>query len=185
MDLVCGEEILLDMDGVTVDFYGGTTDRWRQENPNEFFIPTEEIRHFFIREGYPEHLRERITELHCRKGFFLNLPLIPGALEGVKHLLRHWRGVRICTTPIPESLFCIDEKREYILRYFGPRLADSIIFANDKTVIPGRFLIDDRSEIAGMQKPTWEHILFAAPHNRHVVDRPRVDWKDIIKMFPA
>ena len=177
------ERVLCDMDGVVANFYGGVTAAWRKAYPKEFFVPAKDLRHFYIKEAYPERLRERLVELYCRPGLFLNLPLIPGAREGMRRLLRRVGTVQLCTTPIPESLVCMDEKREWTLKHFGPALADSIIFAADKTLHPGRFLIDDRAEIPSAQKPTWEHILFAAPHNRHVTDRTRFTWKTLHENF--
>ena len=56
------ERVLCDMDGVVANFYGGVTAAWRKAYPKEFFVPAKDLRHFYIKEAYPERLRERLVE---------------------------------------------------------------------------------------------------------------------------
>jgi len=49
----------------------------------------------------------------------------------------------------------------------------------DKTTVRGDVLIDDKPKISGSQRPAWQQILFTAPYNTSVNDKPRLDhWKD-------
>ncbi|KAG9465616.1 hypothetical protein GDO78_017993 [Eleutherodactylus coqui] len=59
----------------------------------------------------------------------------------------------------------------------------------DKTVVSADLLIDDRPDIMGAEaNPYWEHILFTACHNRHLLVTPpnrrlqswKEDWKGLL-----
>ena len=45
-----------------------------------------------------------------------------------------------------------------------------------RQLVQGHLLIDDKPLIEGAAKPRWKHILFDAPYNRQVTDRPRITW---------
>jgi len=44
--------------------------------------------------------------------------------------------------------------------------------------VQGDLLIDDKPLIQGAVRPCWKHILFDAPYNRDVADRPRINWSN-------
>ena len=55
---------------------------------------------------------------------------------------------------------------------------------SDKTVVRGDVLIDDKPAITGAHHPVWKQLLFEAPYNRHVTDRPRLTkWSEVETML--
>jgi len=80
-----------------------------------------------------------------RKGFFLELLPIPGALEAVRALLNEdCFDVNICTQPVAESAYCYMEKAQWIWKWF-PELGQKIIMVQNKGLVVGDYLIDDNA----------------------------------------
>ena len=68
---------------------------------------------------------------------------------------------------------------EWIIKHFGAEWAGAITMTTDKTPVRGDILIDDKPLISGAQLPTWRQLLFDAPYNGHVTDKPRLTaWAD-------
>jgi 5'(3')-deoxyribonucleotidase len=77
-------------------------------------------------------------------GFFRNLKPIPGALVGVRQLIRMGFDVQILSQPVAESAHSYQEKVEWIGMYF-PELINKINLTQDKGLFKGDFLIDDNA----------------------------------------
>jgi len=169
--------ILVDMDNTLADFDKGLLENWQRLYPNEYFVPLEERREFHPHKDYPEHLQDKIYALCHSKGFIRNLPPMPGGVAAVKEMLSKGHDVRFCTSHLFEYDYCILEKYQWIEEYFGAPFVDRIILTRDKTLIRGDLLIDDKPEIVGIVKPSWEHIVYDRPHNRDVTDRRRLTWE--------
>lgn len=64
-------------------------------------------------------------------------------------------------------------------------IGSTILFlTNDKTIVKGDILIDDKPEPIGLEKPEWEHIIFDQPYNRYIKDKRRINcfnWKSIFE----
>ncbi|CAN2391799.1 mitochondrial [Pristimantis euphronides] len=97
--------------------------------------------------------------------------------------------VFICTSPIKRYRYCPYEKYAWVEKHFGHEFLEQIILTRDKTVVSADLLIDDRPDIMGAEpNPSWEHILFTACHNRHLLVTPpnrrlqswREDWKGLL-----
>ena len=49
----------------------------------------------------------------------------------------------------------------------------------DKTLCNGAVLVDDRPEVMGSYKNTWEHVLFRQSYNEHVIGKIVMpNWSD-------
>lgn len=190
--------VLVDMDMVLCDFESYFLEKYREKYPDEPFIPLEERSQFYIREQYAtirQDLSLKCREIYCAEGFFVNIPEIPGAVAAVKEMNQIENvEVFICTSPlIGNYRYCVKEKYEWIEKHMGNDWAGKIILTPDKTLINGHLLIDDRPNIKGMiKKPTWEHVLFTACHNKNIVlstKKKRLDswaneqWKTLIEEF--
>ena len=76
-------------------------------------------------------------------GFFRNLPPVPGALDGMAHLLQmKFLDVYIATKYTWRNRICATEKFDWINQYL-PLLNKKIFLVSDKTKLIGDFLIDD------------------------------------------
>ncbi len=80
------------------------------------------------------------------KGFFRNLPLLPGTKEFVDTL---WKmdhlDLRICSQLTSANLDCATEKLECLDEHF-PYLVRKTTLTFDKSQVNGHFLIDDDAE---------------------------------------
>jgi 5'-nucleotidase len=172
--------ILCDMDGVLTDFEGSFYRTWSEKYPDRPLIPYEKRTHFYISNEHREWTDD-INAIVKEEGFFLNLSEIPEAINGLLRLQWAGHSVKICTSPVNNSNYCIQEKLQWVRNHLGRTFEKDLITTSDKTVIYGDFLIDDKPYITGYRKiPSWSQIMFDAPYNRHVKSRFRVgSWLEM------
>lgn len=123
--------------------------------------------------------KEIIEEIMVSDGFYRHLEPIAGAKSALKAALKAGHDVRIVSAPYISNPTCASDKMGWIVRYYGSHWGSRLVLTNDKTVVHGDLLIDDRPEISGSMTPTWQHVVFGNyAYNRHITDRHRlVDWK--------
>lgn len=167
--------ILVDMDGVLCDYTEGLLRRVFHRFPH--LKPYEDAAReaWHTHKAFPKEYRSEIENMRLSPGFFRNLPPIPGAIEGIKALAEH-ADVWICTTPTKIHTNCVPEKYAWVKEHLGQAWVEHIIMTRDKTLVHGSMLIDDKPRIKGARQPAWQHLLFDRPYNRHVRDKPRIDW---------
>ncbi len=175
---------IYDMDGTSVNFSKDLDLKLERVLPPEAFA-TRKIHEYWIEDAFEEKYHNTIYELLCEEGFFLNMEPIPGAIEAIHEMLDEKLRVMICTTPHPESMFCIGEKTAWVKKYLGKEFVKHMIFTQDKTIIHADVLIDDKPEIHGYNKsPSWTHVLFGAVYNQHVDTPHRLNdwtkWREVI-----
>jgi 5'-nucleotidase len=170
--------ILVDQDDTLADFDGHFLKRWRARYADEPFVPVEQRRSFYLRDDYPPQAREKLPTIYCRPGFFRNLPPVPGGVEAVQQMLALGYDVRICTAPIDQYENCVVEKFQWVEQHLGHDFTRRMIVTHDKTLVRGRYLIDDRPDVSGVLAPEWEHIIFDQPYNRHVSGKRRIHWSN-------
>jgi 5'-nucleotidase len=170
--------ILVDMDGVIADFEGGFLDRFRQCHPDLPYIPLNQRNCFYVKEQYPEDIGPLLEEIYLSKGFYLELPPIEGSVEALTELSKKDYDVYICTSPLLKNPYCLQEKYDWIINHLGEDWAKRMVIAKDKTIIQGDILIDDKPDIKGIQKPTWEHIIYSQPYNEQITSKRRITWND-------
>ncbi|MBI4855070.1 MAG: 5'-3'-deoxyribonucleotidase [Acidobacteria bacterium] len=175
--------ILIDQDGPLADFEQGFLNIWQKLFPQETFIPLEERKTFYMRQQYPTHLIEKVDSVYSAPGFFRNLEPTKGAIEAIKSLTAQGHDIRICTSPLSHYENCVLEKFEWVEKYFGRDFTKRIILTKDKTMVRGDLLIDDKPEVKGVFTPTWEHILFDYPYNKHVAEKRRLNWDNWQKII--
>lgn len=85
---------------------------------------------------------------------------------------------RICSSPHMGNPTCEADKREWLSRHLGVDFAERAAIVRDKTAVGGDILIDDKPEVTGAARPSWEHVLYDRPYNRDVRGKRRLTWAD-------
>lgn len=157
--------LLLDMDGPLADFDIHFWERC-QELGYKFDIdhPSEQ-RHRFLTEHIPNRReRAKARGMVNAAGWFSELPITPGAQEGVPQLLEHFE-VWVCTKPLEINPTCLNDKQTWIQKYF-PMLDRRMITAPDKSMIHGDILLDDAPKFKWFNTATWKPVIFDLPFNQ-------------------
>jgi 5'-nucleotidase len=150
--------ILVDMDGVIADLETPIVDMLIEEHPHIERIPLEDRNTFYLDDQYRGVEPDWFWQAMQREGVFRNLPVIDGAQDGIARLVADGHDVYLCTTPVV-SAHCIREKLAWVNEHF-PVLRKNVITTNDKTLVWGHFLIDDKEPVKGKITPFWKHIVF-------------------------
>ena len=169
--------ILIDQDGVLADFEHAFLAAWRERHPDIAPVAYEDRKSFNLLEDYPPELRRKAEAIYTAPGFIRELPPVPGAIEAFEELLALGMDLRICTAPLRQYENCVAEKFQWVERHLGRAATERIVMTRDKTLVRGDLLIDDKPRVEGaVARPSWRHIVYDAPYNRHVADRPRMTW---------
>lgn len=168
--------LLIDQEGCLSNMEQGFYSKWKDIYPEEFCIPPQERTTHMIVDEYPSNLKTKVKSIYHAEGFFSSLDPMPGAVKALREMERLGIDFRICTSPLHHYQNCLVEKYDWIERHFGFEVTKRMILTQDKTLIRGQYLIDDKPEIQGTYQPEWEHILFDAPYNRDILGRKRIDW---------
>lgn len=168
--------ILLDQDNVLAGFDGAVYDEWQRRYPEDPLRPIESRKEFYIDHDHPDHLRPRIEAIYRAPGFFANLQPVEGSQQAVADLIELGVRVTVCTAPLVGYPTCLQEKHDWIERWFGSDLAARMIITRDKTLVRGDILIDDKPAVTGALDPVWEHVIFDQPYNRGVNGQRRLTW---------
>jgi 5'-nucleotidase len=154
--------VLLDMDGVLVDWDAGFR---RAFAPGDSSI--DRSKSYYMEDCVPPELREQALRTMNQPGFFRSLPPMAGAVEAVHALAAAGFSLYVCTSPLPDNRTCCQDKLDWVKEHLGDVIPhERIVMTRDKTLISGDVLIDDKPKVTGTMIPTWEHILFDAPYNR-------------------
>lgn len=172
--------VLVDMDGVLADFDAGIERELAVEHPD--MAPFSSRATFYVRDTYPEH-QEKIEAIHNAEGFFRNLPVIDGAIDGWQKLLDLGYHPRICSSPLLSHLQCTEEKlawlEEHFVPHFGPSVVEEAIITRDKYLCDGIALIDDKPNIKQMDEAVWTHIVYDHSYNVNAASSLRMtNWND-------
>lgn len=120
--------------------------------------------------------RAILNTIQCEPNFFYDLEPIDGAVDAINKMREIGWNVFFCSHPEHTSEYCHNDKNRWVRKYFGDDAAKNLILTQDKTLVRGDVLIDDRSQIPGIAKPEWRHILFTTELNRNrKTDKPRLD----------
>lgn len=174
--------ILIDQDGVLADFERGFYAAWQAGGHPHPALPLEQRRSFYVRDDYPAKLRAEVEAIYTAPGFYRDLPAITGAVDALTALLEQGHDVRICTSPLNQYRNCVPEKFEWVERHLGSQFVSRIIVTKDKTIVRGDVLVDDKPNVTGSFLPSWQHVLFDQPYNRHVggVRMTWANWRDVL-----
>ncbi len=114
------------------------------------------------------------------KGFFRDLPPIPGSQEGLKRLMEHY-DVYI-TTAAMEFRNSFEDKYDWLAEHFPFVHWKNVVFLGDKSVIGAEYMVDDHA--FNLETFRGTGILFTAYHNVHENRFPRVNnWEELVHFF--
>ena len=155
--------ILVDMDGVIVDWDRGFMNEWKGRSPINRY------KSYIMQECVPSEYKAEATLIARQPGFFASLPPCKGAIEAVKHLAQlPGINVLICSSPLLANPTCMQDKVDWIRNHFGPEWAEKLVLTRDKTTVRGDILIDDKPDICGSHHPTWTQAVFNHAYNEHL-----------------
>lgn len=93
-------------------------------------------------------------------GFYQRLEPIRGAKTALKNAVKAGHDVRIVSAPYVSNPTCASDKLNWIVRHYGSHWASRLVLTNDKTIVHGDYLIDDKPTITGSMDPKWTHVVF-------------------------
>ena len=106
-----------------------------------------------------------MVEIFTKPGFFLHLPPIPGAIDGVKKLLAWGHDIIIATNHSNIDYIAAD-KVLWVQRNL-PMLAANMMIGGRKDVLQGDIIIDDNPDYL-INSPCSIKICMDRPWNRHL-----------------
>lgn len=162
--------LLVDMDAVIAHWgaeYDRCLDRAGSAGAN---IPRSvDQQDWDLKKGLGPRQAKVVDRIMQEPGFYTRLEPIDGAKEALKAAVKDGHDVRIVSSPYISNPTCASDKLDWIARHYGSHWASRLILTNDKTVVHGDFLIDDKPVIKGSMTPTWRRVIFGDyPYNRHV-----------------
>lgn len=180
MSLQERQTVLVDMDGTAADFDARVLELFREEIPDE--EPLAKRDNFYFGDDYPQHA-DVIRDIIRREGFFKDIPLVTGVLEGWQRIIDAGYAPRICSSPIEGHAFSRAEKiwwlEEHFVPEFGSWVVETAIFTRHKAAYDGIALIEDRPELPNQQNARWQHIVFNQPYNQEAQTDLRLHgWYD-------
>lgn len=140
--------VYIDLDGVIFNFLKAHQ-KALKENP---------------RQPYPQ----------SQLGFFLNLEPIKDAIYAVEELFEKY-DVYFLTAPSTENPLCYTEKRLSIEKWFGFEACKKLIICENKSLLKGHYLIDDRFDTHKQNEFEGELILFCSEKFEN--------WISVLKYF--
>lgn len=170
--------ILLDIDGPCADFVGHLLERCGAHLPPSM-VTEWNILNFLS----PENTT-RAKILLQDENFWAEIPVVPEALEGVERLERK-HEVFFATSPWISCSTWEKTRRVWVAEYFRIP-AYRIVFANDKGLLGGDVLIDDRPQnLENWREYNREGMafLYSMPHNSRFSWPHRGGWPEIIQAF--
>lgn len=160
--------VLVDMDSVLYDFdtiaLADLPKDIREKYENGPFL--------HVQKRFPEEWHEAILNVISQPGFFLRLPLMPGAIEAWKSMIRHGFHPIVCSAPTRRNEASVQDKMSALERDFVPIFGNVItreaIIDKQKWNYHGAVLIDDRPNANKGHDTSWKQVLYSRPHNAHI-----------------
>ena len=192
--------VLIDMDDTIVDYTGGMLKTLKPyveiimsnvEKESRHYDAFHSVEHknvnldrldrdnFYTIMSQPDNYK-LLVDLHSQPGYFYNLKPIPGSLDAIRTMFELGWYVFFCSHPNETSDTCHSDKARWLKDHLGMEACKNLILTQDKTLIYGHVLIDDKVNIKGLREPYWKHLLYTNPGNEDVtVTKPRLfDWTD-------
>merc|ERR1719189_1840801 len=122
--------VLVDMDGVLVDWDRGFLNTWAGRSPVD-------RSHYEMERCVPADRYSEAVELFRSEGFFRSLPEMAGGVNALQDMVRKGYEVLICTAPVAESRYCTREKWDWVREHLGEEWLKRLVLTMDKTSVRG------------------------------------------------
>lgn len=177
--------VLVDMDDVVAEWGVGYDSLLDEHGEAAAGIPRRAERmHWDLYADRTPAERRIIQKIMVEPGFYGMLRAVPGARTALRQMRDAGYDIRFVSAPYISNPTCASDKIAWIARHYGSHWAQRVILTTDKTLVRGDYLIDDRPDITGGEEPSWEHVLFTQPYNKHIEDRRRIsswsEWRNIL-----
>lgn len=175
--------LLLDMDGPIADFDKAFFNLCGEYGFELDCTPETQVHRFGSDHIADKKARREARELIYRTRWFRDLPVVEGALEGVRRLQEEF-DVWVCTKPLEENKRCRDDKGAWIRKHFGRDLERQLVITPDKTIVDGVILLDDAIKLDWIGKGSWKSVIFRTVWNQEGSiweDLPHWDWNDDVR----
>jgi len=121
-----------------------------------------------------------IRDFLHHKGFFADLPVMPGSQEVVRELMEHY-DVFIATAAM-EFRSSLEDKFDWLKDHFPFIPWQNIVFCGNKSIIKADYMLDDHPY--NLRKFQGKGLLFTAAHNVNETAFTRVnDWEEVRAFF--
>ncbi|EAX94785.1 hypothetical protein TVAG_058750 [Trichomonas vaginalis G3] len=173
--------VLIDVDSTLNNFQEYFVKLFLEKNP-EFKdkVPEEPVHFDFMKLD-----KQKGLEILQAPGFTEGMTPLPGAVEAINTLDSKGYNIFFCTALVTDDSPAMRDRVHWIGKWFGQKWMDKIIFAKDKTMVRGDFLIDDSPfKTKGCTVPLWKLIIFDVKYNREDESYGRIyNWTDIDKLL--
>lgn len=169
------KRIAIDMDEVMADISPKFLDLYEREMGIR--LAKEE---YWGKKIYQINGGDRIREFLFEKGFFADLPVMPGSQEVVQELAQDFD--LFITTAAMEFRHSLEDKYDWLLQHFPFIHWKNFVFCGDKSIIGTEYMIDDH--VFNLQTFRGKGLLFTASHNIHETGFTRVNnWQEVREFF--
>lgn len=169
------KRIAVDMDEVIADVRPKFLDLYERE-----FGWRPQKKDYWGKKIYQVNGALQIREFLHEKGFFADLPVMPGSREVLRELMEHYEVY--ITTAAMEFRASLEDKYDWMHRHFPFIHWKQIVFCGDKSVIRADYMIDDHPH--NLRSFVGKGLLYTASHNIEEEAFTRVnDWSEIREYF--
>lgn len=176
--------VLLDQDGPLAEWEPAMNHALLEIDPDFPVVHPDEWDEFYFYQSLPEHT-ETLHKAYRKPGFYRYLEPVPGSIEAVREM-SEYVNVIVATRPMFENEFCESDKKWWLRKHHGDVIARRSNYVHDKTLLRGKFIVEDHPSPAanGLVTPEWTQIVFDKPYNQ---DTPGLrilsDWSNWKEVF--
>lgn len=169
------KRIVIDMDEVIADVMPKFLDLYERE-----FGSSLKKDDYWGKKIYQIKGAEKIRNYLYHKGFFADLPVMPGSQEVIYELIADYE-IFIATAAM-EFKASFEDKYDWLRKHFPFIHWRNIVFCGDKSVIKADYMIDDHPK--NLRVFNGKGLLFTASHNIHETQFTRVgNWQEVREYF--
>jgi 5'-nucleotidase len=170
--------VLVDIDRPLAMWEEGLVKRTRLEYP-EIFTGDAGTRHDWdLTLGLDANQKDAVLTVMQLEGFYLDLEPVAGAREALYEMLEEDIEVFLCSTPSLNNPTCASDKLAWVDAHYGREITQRTILTQDKTLVYGQALVDDKPVLKGVMIPSWTQVIFDSAYNQHVAGHRLIDWAD-------